>query len=139
MKTKNIIILGSSIAVLFFIIYWNRQRKNNSPKVFYRKKPVGNYNGYIVPPFGIVIKETERDNKEFLEHEMTHWRQWQKGGLTFLIDWIREQRTNGYELNKYEIEARKKSGETKYCQTNYTNCVRNGKAKAYNPNFRKNG
>jgi len=43
-------------SIIVFICYVNKQRKNNNPKIFYRKKLFNNYNGYILPPFGIFIK-----------------------------------------------------------------------------------
>ena len=136
MKKKETILGISIISIVAFFIYCRKQRKNDNPRIFYVKNTFRNYNGYIVPPFGIVIKNTEKDNADFHKHEMTHWKQWQSGGIFFLIDWLKEQKQKGYDLNKYEIEARKKSGETAYCQTNYIFCVRNGMAKAFNPNFR---
>jgi hypothetical protein len=135
-KNKETILSISIISVIAFVIYWKKQRKNDNPRTFYVKKPFGNYNGYIVPPFGVFIKKEEKDNKDFHKHEMTHWKQWQQGGINFLFDWLNQQKEKGYDYNKYEIEARKQSGETTYCQTNYTFCVRNGKAKAYNKQFR---
>jgi len=125
------------IFILIFFIVWKLQRFNKNPTIFYVKKPFGNFNGYILPPFGVVIKNTEKGNTDFLTHELTHWAQWRENGVLFLIDYYNQQNKNGYKLNKYEIEARKKSGESEYCQTNYTECVRSGEAKAHNPNFRK--
>lgn len=70
------------LASLFvFAVYCSSQRKNNSPKIFYRKNLINNYNGYILPPFGVFIKESEKDNKALLDHEMVHWKQFQREGL----------------------------------------------------------
>jgi len=112
------------------------QRKNFNPKIFLRNNLVNNYNGYIIPPFGVFIKESEKDNQALIEHEMTHWKQFQREGIIpFLINYSMEAFKNGYDKNKYEIEAR--TLEDDYCKENYTECVRNGTAKTvYNPNFR---
>ena len=114
------------------------QKKNDTPKVYYKKNLLFGYNGYAVPLIGVFIKETERGNEDFLTHEMTHWRQYQREGLfSFLFGYCKEAINKGYEYNKYEIEARQKSGEINYCQTHYGFCVKNGLGKAYNPDFRK--
>jgi len=133
---KNILILTFIILFIIFIYYIMEQRKNFNPKIFLRNNLVNNYNGYIIPPFGVFIKESEKDNQALIEHEMTHWKQFQREGIIpFLINYSMEAFKNGYDKNKYEIEAR--TLEDDYCKENYTECVRNGTAKTvYNPNFR---
>ena len=133
LKTK---IVG--LGAIAFLMYARRQRKNNNPKIFYRKKLIGGYNGYAAFPFGIFIKESERNNKMLLEHEMVHWRQFQKEGfLPFLINYSIESINKGYDNNSYEIEARLLSGEKPECIENYTACVKFGCANTVeNKNFR---
>ena len=135
MKLQTKLIAGGIVA---FLIYAEKQRKNNNPKIFIRKKLIGGYNGYAAIPFGIFIKESEKDNKMLIEHEMVHWRQFQREGLIpFLINYGLEALKNGYDKNKYEIEARELSGEKKECVTNYTECIRLGLAETVNnPQFR---
>mgnify|MGYP003676520526 CR=1 FL=1 len=127
----------AAISIAAFLLYAERQRKNDNPPIFYRKKLVGNYNGYAFP-FGIFIKESERNNKMLLEHELIHWRQFQENGfIPFLISYAIEALTKGYDNNPYEIEARLLSGEQNECLLNYTNCVRSGTAATVqNKNFR---
>jgi hypothetical protein len=121
--------------VILLAIYNCIQKRNNNPKIFYRKTLIGGFNGFIIPPFGIFIKESERDNKLLLEHEMVHWKQYQREGLIgFPLNYAIEAIQKGYDKNKYEIEARFR--EDCYCQENYTECIRTGKATAYNPKFR---
>ncbi len=129
------LLIGGSI-LLAFAVYCKMQRKNDFPKIFYPKKPLRNYNGYIVPPFGVVIKESEKGNTALLEHEMVHWKQFQREGLVpFLVNYSKEAKKVGYDKNKYEKEAR--TVENGYCKENYTECVRKGWANTvYNPNFR---
>ena len=128
----------AAISIAAFLLYAERQRKNDNPPIFYRKKLVGNYNGYAAFPFGIFIKESERNNKMLLEHELIHWRQFQENGfIPFLISYAIEALTKGYDNNPYEIEARLLSGEQNECLLNYTNCVRSGTAATVqNKNFR---
>ena len=135
-KAGNILAIGGIIGTLAFIIYTMKQRKNDNPKIFYRKKLVNNYNGYIVAPFGVFMKESEKENKALIEHELIHWKQFQREGLIpFLVNYSKEASQKGYDKNPYEKEAR--TAEDGYCKENYTECVRNGTAKTvYNPNFR---
>jgi hypothetical protein len=134
---KKEIYIGGFIALGFFIAY-NYKQKKKTPKVYVRKI-LGNYNARTIPPFGIYVSAEQKDNKKILEHEMEHWKQYQRDGLLgFMFKYAKENIFNGYDGNKYEIEARKNTGESIYCQKNYTECVRNGLAKTiYNKNFRK--
>ena len=136
MKTSNILAIIGTIGTIAFFFYCVKQRKNNNPKIFYRKKLINNYNAYSLPPFGIFIKESEKGNTALLEHELIHWKQFQREGLIpFLFNYSKEAYSKGYDKNPYEKEAR--TIESDYCKENYTECVRNGISKtAYNPNFR---
>ena len=134
---KKEIYIGGFIALGFFIAY-NYKQRITTPKVYVRKI-LGNYNARTIPPFGIYVSAEQKDNKKILEHEMEHWKQYQRDGLlAFMFKYAKENIFNGYDGNKYEIEARRNTGESIYCQKNYTECVRNGLAKTiYNKNFRK--
>jgi hypothetical protein len=48
MKLQTKLIAGGIVA---FLIYAEKQRKNNNPKIFIRKKLIGGYNGYAAIPF----------------------------------------------------------------------------------------
>ncbi len=126
------------IGIGSFIIYNEIQKRNDNPKVFYVNRIPGGFNGCILPPFGILINESQRDNKILIEHEKVHWQQYQREGLLpFLANYWAEHFKHGYDLNPYEIEARLKSGEIPCCLHNYTECVRNGLSlTVHNPNFR---
>lgn len=134
MKAGTVILL----AVGAFVLYNEHQKKNNVPRIFYRRRLLNNHTGLTVPPIGIFIKESEKNNIRLLHHEMVHWQQYQREGLiNFALNYRKEQKANGYDRNKYEIEARKKSGEKCDCITNYTECVRSGKAlTVHNPALR---
>lgn len=133
LKTK--IAIGASVALL---LYAEKQRKNDTPKIFYKKKLIGGHNGLAIFPIGIFIKESERNNKMLLDHEMVHWKQFQREGfIPFLVKYGIEAFKKGYDHNKYEIEARTLSGERPKCVQNYTSCVKCGVAATVNnPNFR---
>jgi hypothetical protein len=118
-------------------IYTIYRRYNNKIPVYYVDSIAANFNARTIPPIGIFIKKSQKDNIDLLNHEIIHWKQFQKLGLlTFYTTYITEHIKNGYDLNKLEIEARK--NETKYCKNNFTACVRSGESRTvYNPNFRK--
>ena len=105
------------------------------PKIYYVDWLPFNYNGFATP-FGIFITNAHRNSKVLLNHELLHYYQQKEGGFYFYIDYIKEHIRNGYDNNKYEIDAR--IDESSFCQTNYKHCVRNGLAKsAHNKNFRR--
>lgn len=135
MELQTKLIAGGIVA---FLLYAEKQRHNDSPKIFIRKELIGGYNGYAAFPLGIFIKESEKDNKMLMDHEMIHWKQFQREGIIpFLINYSLEALKNGYDKNPYEIEARNLSGEKQECLTNYTDCVRLGIAETVNnPNFK---
>lgn len=126
-----------AIPLVAFCAYCIVQRRNDTPRIFYRAKLINNYNGYIIPPFGVFIKSSEKENTALIEHEMMHWKQFQREGLLrFLFNYGKHAVKDGYDKNPYEVEAR--TVEDDYCKHNYTECIRSGKSKtAYNPNFRK--
>jgi hypothetical protein len=131
---KNLLLyLGFGLGV--FAIY-NHVKKQNYPNIYYVGKLPNNFNAQTIAPFGIWIKESEKDNQNLLLHELVHWKQYQdKGLLQFYYDYFTQIAKYGYDNAPMEIEAR--ANEVPFCQTNYTECVQNGTAKTvFNPNFR---
>jgi len=122
--------------LLLFTLYCNKQRANNNPKVYYVASIAGNMNARTIPPFGIYIKSSEAGNINLLQHELMHWKQFQREGLlSFIINYTAAESRYGYDKNPYEVEAR--FIENEFCKLNYTECVRNGTARTvFNPNFR---
>ncbi|WP_051364337.1 hypothetical protein [Flavobacterium limnosediminis] len=131
---KPVIALGI-LAALGFALY-NESQKKKRPPVYYRKNLTGGYNAKTIPPFGIYILESQKENKALLEHELIHWKQYQEKGLfKFYFDYYNQYNSYGYDNMPMEIEAR--ANEDDFCRTNYTHCVRNGLAKTiFEPNFR---
>jgi hypothetical protein len=123
------------IGIIILIVQYSDYTINNTPRIIYKKKLLNNYNGFILPPFAIYIKESERNNLALHQHELEHWKQYQNEGMSFLINYGIFSKKYGYDRNPYEINAR--LVENGYCKLNYTECVRNGMSKtAYNPEFR---
>jgi hypothetical protein len=121
--------------LLGIFIYSLYVRKKEKVNVYYVNRLPRNYNGLIIPLVGVFIKESERENKALLDHELIHWNQYQREGLIMLPKYILNNLKNGYDKNSYEVEAR--FNESEYCKYNYTECIRSGASNtAYNPNFR---
>lgn len=136
MKTGHILIAIAGTSVLGFIIYNNIQKKLPSPPIRFKKTLAKNYNALTIPPFGIYIKESEKDNQKLIAHEIVHWKQYQKMGLlNYYFSYFKQLKEYGYDNMPMEQEARK--NESEYCRENYTECVRTGDASTvHNPIFR---
>jgi hypothetical protein len=52
-------------------------------------------------------------NKRWLLHELKHVEQYEIGLLRFFKEYFREYRKNGYDNNRFEIEARQAEEDTK--------------------------
>ena len=118
-------------------VYTIYRRYSNKIPVYYVDSIAANFNARTIPPFGIFIKKSQKNNTALFNHELIHWNQFKNLGLLgFYTTYISEHIKNGYDLNRLEIEARK--NESNYCRNNFTACVRSGESKTvYNPNFRK--
>ena len=132
---KTIIVFGT-IFLGFAIGYNFYQRKRKDAPIFYKKSLAKNYNARTIPPFGIYIKESEKDNESLLEHELVHWNQYKKMGLiNFYMQYVKELKQYGYDKMPMEKEARE--NEDEYAKENYTQAVRQGYANTvFNPKFR---
>lgn len=119
------------------VVYTMYRRYSNKTPIYYIDYIAANFNARTIPPFGIFIKKSEKNNTELLKHELIHWNQFKNLGLLgFYSTYITEHIKNGYDLNRLEIEAR--NNESNYCRNNFTACVRSGESKTvFNPNFRK--
>jgi len=134
MKTKHILLgIGAILAVDYLIA-----RINKTPKITYKEKLPFNYNALTLPPFGIRVQNKNKNNLLLIKHELVHWKQYRKtGAIIYYLKYGLQKAIYGYDKMPMEIEARKQTGETKYCQNNYTECVRNGEAITIKkPNFR---
>jgi len=134
MKKEDLITaLIGLVAVDYFLA-----RSSKEPKINFVEKLPGNYNAQTIPPFGIDIKISERENQRLIAHELEHWNQYkQTGAIIYGLKYCLQRVFYGYDNMPFEIEARKSAGENPDCIGNYTECVRTGKAlTVYNPNFR---
>ena len=136
MNKAGIFLTITGTTIFGFVIYNAIQRRRINPPIFYRKSLNKNFNAETIPPFGIYIKESEKDNQALLDHEIVHWKQYQRMGLIkYYREYFRLLRKVGYDAHPMEIEAR--DNESEYAKNNYTDAVRRGLAvTVYNPDFR---
>ena len=129
-------ILTGILGMAAFMIY-NAWKKNKNPSIYITNKLPKNFNATTIPPFGIYINESEKDNQALIKHELIHWKQYQeKGLLHYYLDYFRQLKKFGYDKMPMEEDARK--NENGFCKENYTECVRDGTAKTvHNPDFRR--
>jgi hypothetical protein len=123
----------AALGVTAYVAY---SRRREAPIIAMGALPFG-FHAMTVPPVGIFIRRDVLDNQQLLQHERTHWRQFQDRGLAgFYSDYMYQLATRGYDAMPMEQEAR--SNESEYCQANYTECVRTGIANTIqNPKFRE--
>lgn len=133
MVNKKVLLIAGGIVLVDYLI-----AQVNNPKI-YIVDDKQNYNAQAVPPFVIYINKSQSNNLLLIQHEMVHWKQYKRtGAIIFYLRYLAEYVIYGYDNMPMEIEARKEVGESEYCIKNYTECVRNGKAKTvFNENFRK--
>lgn len=114
--------------------YWSRTDLWSCSSISGRKRPpvyvrdVRPYNAITIPPFGIFVSPDHIGNEKLLQHEFIHWDQYERMGLLmYYLNYIDQYIRYGYDKMPMEVEAR--LIEDDYCRLNYTECVRNGRAK----------
>jgi len=88
-------------------------------KIYYVRWVLPPYRAMTIPPFGIFIKKQYKNNQKTLNHEMVHWRQYQKLGLLmFYFQYFKQFVKYGYDKMPMEIEARYEEDE--YTKRHYS-------------------
>lgn len=132
-RTVKVIAIGGALLSAHLVL---RELRKREAIVRYVDHIPGNFTGICIPPVGVFIIKKQQGNSELLKHELVHWSQYQRMGLFsyyggYLLDYLK----HGYDKHPMEYEARQ--NENEYCRINYTECVRDGKARTvFNPNFR---
>jgi hypothetical protein len=136
MKTKDILLAIIIVLIIDYLI----AKLNRFPKFEYKGKLPFNYNAQTLPPFGIIVQNGEKGNDLLISHELVHWEQYRKtGAIIYYLKYLFQKIMYGYDEMPMEIEARKRVGENKFCQINYTQCVREGESiTVKEQNFRSN-
>lgn len=134
MQVKKVIAIGSVLLAVHLIL---RAQRKKEPAIRYVEKVPFGFNALTLPPAGIYIEKVQEGNEALLQHELIHWKQYQRMGLLpYYINYAYGMTVQGYDRHPMEIEAR--ANESEYCRLNYTECVRNGSALTVrDPNFRK--
>ena len=130
----KVLLVGAGLLVTHLAL---RELRKKPPQIKVVDYIPGNFNGLALPPFAVYVTQANADNQELINHELIHWKQYQRMGLIpFYANYLRDYIIHGYDLHPMEQEAR--SNENFYCRTNYTECIRDGQAAtAHNPDFRR--
>ena len=79
----------------------------HNPKIRYVKWLWGSYRAMTIPPFGIFVKKEFEGNSKILEHDLIHWKQYQRMGLLlFYFRYFMQMLLIGYDTMPMEMEAR---------------------------------
>lgn len=134
MTKSDAVVIALGVAAIYAV---TRDLRKQQPRIHYVPHIPGGFNAITLPPYGIYIRNDQQGNDELFQHEMIHWQQYQRLGLVpFYYEYLKGYFIHGYDLHPMEQEAR--VIEDDFCRTNYTDCVRSGRAKtAHNPNFRR--
>jgi hypothetical protein len=82
------------------------------PKVIYKKWILPPFRGMTIPPFGIFIHTSHKDNPKILEHDLIHWKQYARMGLfLFYFRYFIQLLIIGYDTMPMEMEARQNESE----------------------------
>ncbi|SED21380.1 hypothetical protein SAMN04489761_4645 [Tenacibaculum sp. MAR_2009_124] len=82
------------------------------PKIHYTKYIIAPFRGMTSPPFGIFIRKDLQGNQQILEHDLIHWKQYQRMGLImFYFRYFIQLLIIGYDTMPMEMEARQNESE----------------------------
>ena len=99
-----------------------------NPKIYYVHRVLPPYRAMTIPPFGIFISRQHKNNEKLFNHEMVHWKQYQKMGFfIFYVKYFFQLLTIGYDEMPMEMEARYEEDEytKKYFSKVYHNSNKN--------------
>jgi len=95
-----------------------------NPRLYYVRWTLPPYRAMIIPPFGIFIKRRYKNNQKTFNHEMIHWKQYQRMGLIkFYSQYFKEFSIFGYDKMPMEMEARYEEDE--YTKEHYSEIYHN--------------
>jgi hypothetical protein len=77
------------------------------PKIYYVKYLLPPFRAMTIPPFGIFIKLKYKGNKQILQHDLIHWKQYKRMGLImYYLRYFIQLIIIGYDTMPMELEAR---------------------------------
>ena len=89
------------------------------PRLYHVRWILPPYRAMTIPPFGIFIRRQYRGNQKMLNHDMIHWKQYQRMGLSkFYFQYFKEFLICGYDKMPMELEARHEEDE--YTKEHYS-------------------
>jgi len=82
------------------------------PRLFHVRYIFPPFRAMTVPPFGIFIKLEHKGNYHILEHDLIHWKQYERMGLLiFYLRYFIQLLIIGYDTMPMEMEARQNEKE----------------------------
>lgn len=118
MNKKYLILIGVVVILLFVFTLYGAYKRKQEPKVIFYRQPVDKGGKQIVGraliPFYIKVNLDAEVNKlhpegykNVLNHELYHWKQFQREGLWgFYFKYLYYFIKYPHDKNPYEIEAR---------------------------------
>lgn len=83
-----------------------------NPKIYYVHRVLFSYRAMTIPPFGIFIARQHKNTEKILNHEIIHWKQYQKMGIIlFYFKYFFQLLKIGYDKMPMEMEARYEEDE----------------------------
>ena len=91
----------------------------NKPRIYYVLWTVPPYRAMTIPPFGIFVRKDHKNNEKILNHDIVHWKQYQRMGLLrFYFQYFKEFIIFGYDKMPMELNARYEEDE--YTRKHYS-------------------
>lgn len=86
------------------------------PKIYYVKWVIPPFRAMTIPPFGIFVKKEFKGDKQILNHDFVHWKQYERMGLfLYYFRYFVQLLIIGYDIMPMEMEARQgDDDETKW-------------------------
>ena len=93
-----------------------RSGLKREPKIRYVQWVLPPFRAMTIPPFGIFIKKEFEGDKQILEHDLIHWKQYERMGLfMYYFRYFMQLLLIGYDTMPMEMEARQgDDDETKW-------------------------
>ena len=80
---------------------------SKKPRIIYTNFILPPFRAMTVPPIAIFVKKEHKGNNDIIEHDLIHWRQYQRMGfLMFYLRYFLQLIIIGYDTMPMEMEAR---------------------------------
>jgi hypothetical protein len=88
-------------------------KNKKQPKIYYVSWVIPPFRAMTVPPFGIFVKKKFKGDKQILNHDLIHWKQYKRMGLfMYYFRYFMQLLLIGYDTMPMEMEARQNDDDT---------------------------